>query len=71
MTPIKRVYFEEPIRESFFGGENTTDKILFLAHKWYKVEYETYEGLIYLYNENNEKIAIDIAEMKGVMLIQR
>lgn len=69
--PIKRVLFQEPILESSFGGENPTDATLFLPKKWYKVERESPYGLIYLYTEKGEKIAICIDEMKGKMLIQR
>ena len=69
--PIKRVLFQEPILESSFGGENTTNSTLFLANKWYNVEYENSCGLIYLLSEKGEKIAIALEDMKGKMLIQR
>lgn len=69
--PIKRVLFQESILESSFGGENTTNSTLFLANKWYNVEYENGFGLIYLLSEKGEKIAIALEDMKGKMLIQR
>lgn len=69
--PIKRVLFQKAIKESFFGGEVETDKVLFDTNKWYNVEFETPNGLIYLITDANEKIAIDVNDLKGIILIQR
>lgn len=66
---IKKVLFKETISESLFSCES--DKLLFKPNKWYDVEYESKDGLIYLFCEDGEKIAIHPQDLNDKIIIQR